>query len=88
MKLDRSNAGRNRNLRNAEDGSSLEPTRERKRGQPQNTWLRDLEADVKETGYNWGLLERVAQVWKAWKNHVGDLSPMRVTVVLIDWLID
>ena len=29
----------------------LEPSGEKERGRPKNTWRHDLEADVKETGY-------------------------------------
>ena len=29
------------------------PDDNRKRGRPRNTWRRDLEEDVKETGYTW-----------------------------------
>ena len=34
------------------------PDDTRKRGRPRNTWRRDLEADVKETGCAWRWLER------------------------------
>ena len=34
------------------------PEGKRKRGRPRNTWRRDLEAGVKETGYTWRPLER------------------------------
>ena len=46
----------------------------RKRWRSRNTWRRDLKADVKEMiGYSWQQLERLAQNWDAWQNHVGRL---------------
>ena len=38
---------------------------------------RDLEADVKETGYTWKQLERLDQDRSAWMNHVGGLCSRR-----------
>ena len=39
----------------------------------QNTWRCDLEAETKRCCYTWGELERLAQVHKAWRAHVGSL---------------
>ena len=48
------------------DKPYLELRRERKRGRQRNTWPRDLEADVKETGYSWRQLEILAKDRNAW----------------------
>ena len=40
------------------------------KGQPRNMWHCDLEADVKETGYNWAQLERLTEDRNAWQNYV------------------
>ena len=42
-----------------------------KRGRAINIWRRDLEADVKETGYIWRQLDRLAQDRSAWWSHIG-----------------
>ena len=57
--------------------SAWNPARKSKGGQSSNTWRRDLEADVKETGYNRRPLEILAQDRIAWRNHVGGLCPRR-----------
>ena len=45
---------------------NVEPREEtRREGNRENTWRRDLEADVKETAYNWRQLERLHQGRKA-----------------------
>ena len=50
--------------------------RKRKRGKPRNTWRRDLETDVKESGISARQLVRLAQVRNAWRNHAaGRLCP-------------
>ncbi|KAH3842973.1 hypothetical protein DPMN_116479 [Dreissena polymorpha] len=46
-----------------------------KRGQPRNTWRRDLDADAKQMGQTWGQLERLAQNQDAWRKLVGGLYP-------------
>ena len=53
------------------------PQGKRKRGRPKNTWRRDVEADIKELGLNWGKLERLAQDRDAWRTLVGGLCPKR-----------
>ena len=37
------------------------PQGQRKRGRPRNTWWRELEKDIKRTGYTWKQLERIPQ---------------------------
>lgn len=49
------------------------PQGKRKRGRPRNTWRRDMEADIKKLGHNWGKLERLAQDRDAWRTLVGGL---------------
>ncbi|KAI0209796.1 putative C-mannosyltransferase DPY19L3 [Lamellibrachia satsuma] len=44
------------------------PQGKRKRGRPKNTWRRDLEADIKQTGKGWQQLERIAQDRRRWRN--------------------
>ena len=56
---------------------NLESRGENRRGRPRNTWRCDLEADVKETGYTWRQLERLAQDQSTWRIHVGGLYPRR-----------
>ena len=51
------------------------PQGKRRRGRPRNTWRRDVEADIKELGLNWGKLERLAQDRDAWRTLVGGLCP-------------
>lgn len=53
------------------------PQGKRKRGRPRNTWRRDLEADVKQTGKTWGQLEKLAQNRDDWRELVGGLCPRR-----------
>ena len=56
---------------------------------PRNTWRRDLEADVEETGHNWRRLERLIQDRRVWLSDVGGLCPRRGDegfAWLIDWL--
>ena len=56
---------------------SWNPQGKRKRGRPQNSWRRDLDADVKRTGHSWGQLERLAQDRDGWRALVGGLCPER-----------
>ena len=56
---------------------TLNPDGKRKRGRPRNTWRRDLEVDVKETGYTWRQFERLTQDRNAWRSHIGGLCPIR-----------
>ena len=39
----------------------VEPSGQAKEGRPKNTWWRDLEADITQTGLSWKQLERIAQ---------------------------
>ena len=49
------------------------PQGKRKRGRPKNTWRRDLEADIKQTGNGWQQLDRTAQDRRRWRNVVDGL---------------
>ena len=42
-------------------------------GDQKNTWQRDLEADIKQTGNGWQQLERIAQDRRRWRNVVDGL---------------
>ncbi|KAI0231346.1 hypothetical protein LSAT2_018330 [Lamellibrachia satsuma] len=53
------------------------PQGKRKRGRPKNTWRRDLEADIKQTGKGWQQLERIAQDRRRWRNVVDGLCSRR-----------
>ena len=53
------------------------PQGKRKRGIPKNTWRRDLEADIKQTGNSWQKLETIAQDRRRWRNIVDGLSSRR-----------
>ena len=53
------------------------PQGKRKRGRPKNTWRRDLEADIKQTGNGWQQLERIAQDRRGWRNVVDGLCSRR-----------
>ena len=53
------------------------PQGKRKRGRPRNTWRRDLDADMKKAGRNWGELERLAQDRAEWRGFVDGLCPRR-----------
>ena len=53
------------------------PQGKRRRGQPKNTWRRDLEADAKQTSCTWRELEPIAQDRGRWRNVVDGLSPSR-----------
>ena len=68
---------------------NLESRGENERGRAGNTWRRDLEADVTETGYTWRRLERLAHERSAWTSHVWRpvLQKGRRRLWLMDWLI-
>ena len=53
------------------------PQGKRKRGRPKNTWRRDLEADIKQTGNGWQQLEWIAQDRRRWRNVVDGLCSSR-----------
>ena len=53
------------------------PQGKRKRGRPKNTWRRNLEADIKQTGNGWQQLERIAQDMRRWRNVVDGLCSRR-----------
>ena len=53
------------------------PQGKRKRGIPKNTWRRDLEAGIKQTGLSWKQLERIAQDRIRWRDVVHGLCSMR-----------
>jgi len=56
---------------------SWNPQGKRKRGRPKNTWRRDLEADIRQSGYTWNQLERMAKDRKRWRSVVGGLCSRR-----------
>ena len=45
----------------------LEPSGPEKEGNDKNTWRRDLEADITETGLSWKQLEMIAQDRRRWR---------------------
>ena len=49
------------------------PQGKRKRVRPKNTWRRDLEADIMQTGLRWKQLERIAQDRRRWRDIVHSL---------------
>ncbi|XP_073668552.1 uncharacterized protein [Paramisgurnus dabryanus] len=53
------------------------PQGKRKRGRPRITWRRELEADTKKSGHNWGQLERLAKDRDAWRDFVCGLCLRR-----------
>ena len=53
------------------------PQGKRKRGRPKNTWRRDLEADITQTGLSWKQLERIAQDRRRWRDVVHGLCARR-----------
>ena len=53
------------------------PQGKRKRGRPKNTWRRDLEADITQTGLSWKQLERIAQDRSRWREVVHGLCSRR-----------
>ena len=55
----------------------VEPPRQEKEGKTKNTWRRDLEADIKQTGNGWQQLERIAQDRRRWRNVVDGLCSRR-----------
>ncbi|KAI0226836.1 hypothetical protein LSAT2_022708 [Lamellibrachia satsuma] len=53
------------------------PQGKRKRGRPKNTWRRDLDVDIKQTGNGWQQLERIAQDRRRWRTVVGGICSRR-----------
>ena len=60
-----------------ETGLDLEPQGKGKRGRPKNTWRRDLEADITQTGLSWKQVERIAQDRRRWRDVVHGLCSSR-----------
>ena len=56
---------------------ALNPEEKRKRERPRTTWRHDLQADIKEMGYSWRQLDKLAQDRNARRNHAGGLYPKR-----------
>ncbi len=54
-----------------ETGLDVEPPGQAKEGRPKNTWRRDLEADITQTGLSWKQLERIART-----GYVGEMLCM------------
>ena len=59
---------------------TLDPQGKRKRGRPKNTWRRDLEVDITQTGLSWKQLERIAQDRRRWRDVVHGLCSRRSQV--------
>ena len=53
------------------------PQCKRNRGRPKNTWRRDLEANITQTGLSWKQLERIAQDRRRWRDAVDGLCSRR-----------
>ena len=53
------------------------PQGKRKRGRPRNSWRRDLDKDVAETGMGWRQLVTAAQDRGGWRAVVNGLSTRR-----------
>ena len=53
------------------------PQGKRKRGRPRNTWRRDLEANIKETGLRWQQVVVAAQDRNRWRTVVNGLCSRR-----------
>ena len=53
-----------------ETGIDVEPSEQAKEGDTENTWPRDLEADITQTGLSWKQLERIAQDTRRWRDVV------------------
>ena len=53
------------------------PQGRRKRGRPRNTWRRDLDKDIKETGMGWRQLVVAAQDRRRWRGVINGLSTRR-----------
>ena len=62
-----------------ETGLDVEPSGQAKEGRvrPKNTWRRDLEADITQTGLSWKQLERIAQDRRRWRDVVHEQGSMR-----------
>ena len=63
-----------------ETGLGVEPPEQAKEGRPKNTWRRDLEADITQTGLSWKQLERIAQDRRRWRDVVHGLCSRRSQV--------
>ena len=53
-----------------EKGVDVEPSGQEKDGDDNNTWRRDLEADITQTGLSWQQPERIAQDRRRWREVV------------------
>ena len=60
-----------------ETGLDVEPSGQAKEGRPKNTWRRDLEEDITQTGLSWKQLERIAQDRRRWRQVVHGLCSRR-----------
>ena len=49
------------------------PQGKRSRGRPKNTWRRELEKDIKQMGFSWKEMERIAQDRDRWRIEVDGL---------------
>ena len=51
------------------------PQGKRKRGRPRSTWERELEGDLRQMGYSWREVERIAQDRGQWRTLLDGLYP-------------
>ena len=51
------------------------PQGTRRRGRPRETWKRCVEKDMKQLGFGWRELEKIAQDRKKWKSLIRGLCP-------------
>jgi len=49
------------------------PEGKRKRGRPKETWRRSIEKEIKNNGYTWGSLQKIAKDRQQWKSLVAAL---------------
>ncbi|XP_041361891.1 solute carrier organic anion transporter family member 5A1-like [Gigantopelta aegis] len=49
----------------------------KQRRRPKTTWRRTVEIEMKETGYSWGTIERLARGRPVWRNFIAALSAIR-----------
>ena len=53
--------------------------REKKKGRPETTWRRSVEAELKDMGITWGEAESLAKDKTAWRLKVAVFSGWRVS---------
>ena len=73
MALDRSHLTKASKLH-----TEMEPSREKKSWKAQNTWRRNLQAELEAQGYKWQDIVRLAQNRTRWESVVGGLCTSAV----------